>query len=82
MGDWCGPKSDTDRLKTGVRIPDDQTLRSSINGRRKRNSSPQENLPYLTRRLMGDPMIPGGGKLRIEMTVAAFMPGPNPIQRT
>jgi hypothetical protein len=24
MGDWCGPKSDTDRLKTGARDLDDQ----------------------------------------------------------
>ena len=28
MGDWCGPKSDTDRLKTGARDRDDQTLTS------------------------------------------------------
>jgi hypothetical protein len=28
MGDWCGPKSDTDRSKTGVRDLDDQTLMS------------------------------------------------------
>jgi len=28
MGDWCGPKSDTDQLKTGARDLDDQTLTS------------------------------------------------------
>jgi hypothetical protein len=26
MGDWCAPKPDTDRLKTGARDLDDQTL--------------------------------------------------------
>jgi hypothetical protein len=28
MGDWCGPKPDTDRLKTGARNLNDQTLKS------------------------------------------------------
>ena len=35
MGDWCGPKSDTDRLKTGVRDLDNQTA-DELNQREKK----------------------------------------------
>ncbi len=53
MGDWCGPKSDTDRTKTGVRNLDDQFTAELIQAgeeillRRKVRA-------YLTCRLMGD----------------------------
>jgi hypothetical protein len=45
MGDWCGPKSDTDRLKIGMRNPDDQTLGVESSGEEKKFFSAGKSLP-------------------------------------
>src|SRR5438552_413008 len=55
MGDWCGPKSDTDRLKTGARDLRRSNADELIQREKKKILFPRNVRAYLTWRLMGDP---------------------------
>src|SRR5437879_4957758 len=57
MGDWCGPKSDTDRLKTGARNLRRSNANELIQREKKKILSPRNVRAYLTDRLMGDPVF-------------------------
>src|SRR6266403_1673714 len=54
MGDWCGPKSDTDRLKTGARNRRRSNANELIQREKKKILLRRNVRAYLTDRLMGD----------------------------
>src|SRR6266705_828259 len=58
MGDWCGPKSDTDRLKTGARNLRRSNTNELIQREKKKILLRRNVCAYLTGRLMGDPTTP------------------------
>ena len=58
MGDWCGPTSDTDRLKTGARSETVKRREVDSMGEEKEILLRRNICAYLTSRLMGDPYAP------------------------